>query len=93
MLVAYIVCDIGLTVTMITMIWKRIIPLKNTGVRIIATLCNPIMLPGVIGNLLAFLPWPVNQLDHGTESFGHALVLILGLILLKGMDCEGELPA
>lgn len=93
MLVAYIVCDIGLTVTMITMIWKRIIPLKNTGARIIATLCNPIMLPGVIGNLLALLPWPVNQLDHGTESFGHALVLILGLILLKGMDREGELPA
>jgi hypothetical protein len=24
-------------------------------------------------------------LDHGTESFGHALVLMLGLILLKEM--------
>jgi hypothetical protein len=49
------------------------------------------MLPGVIGNLLALLPWPINQLDHGTESFGHALVLLLGLILLKEMERSGEL--
>ena len=48
------------------------------------------MLPGLIGNLLALLPWPLNQLNHGTESFGHALVLILGLILLKGMARSGE---
>ena len=34
---------------------------------------------------MALLPWPVNQLDHVTESFGHALVLIPGLILLKEM--------
>ena len=93
MLIAYIVCDIGLTVTVIAMIWKRIIPLRNTGKRIIATLCNPIMLPGVIGNLVALLPWPINQLDHGTESFGHALVLILGLVLLKEMRKTGELSS
>jgi hypothetical protein len=49
------------------------------------------MLPGVIGNLLALLPWPINQLDHGTESFGHALVLMLGLILLKEMVRAGEI--
>jgi hypothetical protein len=49
------------------------------------------MLPGVIGNLLLLLPWPFNQLDHGTESFGHALVLMLGLILLKEMSRAGEI--
>ena len=85
MAIAYIVCDAGLTVIMIAMVWKRIIPPKSTGARILATLCNPLMLPGIVGNLLGLLPWPVNQLDHGTESFGHALVLLLGLILLKEM--------
>ena len=85
MAAAYIVCDAGLTVIMIAMVWKGIIPLKNTLARILATLCNPLMLPGVVGNLLGLLPWPVNQLDHGTESFGHALVLMLGLILLHEM--------
>ena len=90
MLTAYIVCDLGLAVIMITLVWKRIIPLKSTGARILASLCNPIALPGIVGNLLALLPWPVNQLDHGTESFGHALVLILGLILLRDMEKNGE---
>jgi len=85
MAAAYVLCDIGLTVVMITLVWKRIIPLKSTWARVLATLCNPIMLPGVVGNLLALLPWPLDQLDHGTESFGHALVLMLGLILLKEM--------
>ena len=85
MAIAYIVCDAGLTVIMITLVWKGLIPLKSTGARILATLCNPLMLPGIVGNLLGLLPWPVNQLDHGTESFGHALVLLLGLILLKEM--------
>ncbi len=91
MLGAYIICDLGLTVIMITMIWKKIIPLKSIGARILATLCNPIMMPGVMGNLFLLLPWPVNQLDHGTESFGHALVLMLGLILLKEMVKAGEI--
>jgi hypothetical protein len=50
------------------------------------------MLPGVIGNIFSLLPWPINQLDHGTESFGHALVLMLGLILLKEMARAGEIP-
>ena len=85
MAAAYILCDVGLTITMIALVWKRIIPLKSTGARILATFCNPILLPGVFGNLMALLPWPLNQLDHGTESFGHALVLILGLILHKDM--------
>ena len=91
MAIAYLLCDVLLTVIMIVMIWKRIIPLKSTGARILATLCNPMALPGIVGNLLTFLPWPVNQLDHGTESFGHALILILGLFLLKEMDRMGEL--
>ena len=91
MLIAYILCDVGLTIVMIVMIWKNIIPLKSTFARILATLCNPMAFPGIIGNLLTILPWPVNQLDHGTESFGHALVLILGLILLREMYKAGEL--
>ncbi|MBQ1466553.1 MAG: hypothetical protein IIZ17_07760, partial [Eubacteriaceae bacterium] len=76
---------------MIAMVWKGIIPLKGTGAKIFASLCNPIMMPGIVGNLMTLLPWPLNQLDHGTESFGHALVLILGLILLKEMTKEEEL--
>ena len=91
MVIAYLLCDVLLTVVVIAMIWKKILPLKSTGTRILATLCNPMVLPGVVGNLLALLPWPLNQLDHGTESFGHALVLVLGLILLKAMDRSGEL--
>ena len=90
MLIAYILCDAGLTAAMVAMVWKRIIPLKNTKARILATFCNPMVLPGVVGNLLALLPWPVSQLDHGTESFGHALVLFLGLVLLAGMERNGE---
>ncbi len=91
MLIAYVLCDVVLTVVMIVLVWKRVIPLKSTGARICATLCNPLMLPGIVGNLLTLLPWPVNQLDHGTESFGHALVLVLGLILLCEMRRAGEL--
>lgn len=91
MLIAFILCDVGLTVVMIVMVWKKIIPLKNTAARILATLCNPLMLPGIVGNLFTLLPWPLNQLDHGTESFGHALVLVLGLILLRAMSKAGEL--
>ena len=92
MLAAYILCDVLLTVVMIALVWKRIIPLKSTFARILATLCNPMMLPGVVGNLLTLLPWPVNQLDHGTESFRHALVLMLGMILLGEMTKAGEVP-
>ncbi len=91
MLIAYILCDFGLTVIMIVLTWKKVIPLPNIGARIAATLCNPFMLPGVIGNLFTLFPWPINQLDHGTESFGHALILILGLILLKDMNKSGEI--
>lgn len=91
MLIAFIFCDLGLTAVMPVLVWKRIIPLRNTLERILATLCSPLMMAGVIGNLFTLLPWPLNQLDHGTESFGHALVLILGLILLREMDKAGEL--
>jgi len=68
--------------------WPRICHLLKLG--ILAALCNPILLPGVVGNLVALLPWPINQLDHATESFGHALVLVLGLILLKEMGNTGK---
>ena len=91
MLIAFILCDLGLTIVMPVMVWKNIIPLKSTLARILATLCSPLMMAGVVGNLFTLLPWPLNQLDHGTESFGHALVLLLGLILLREMSKAGEL--
>ena len=91
MLIAFILCDLGLTVVMIVMVWKKLIPLKSTLAQILATLCSPLMMAGVVGNLFTLLPWPLNQLDHGTESFGHALVLLLGLILLREMSKAGEL--
>ncbi|MBQ9324291.1 MAG: hypothetical protein IJ246_00820 [Clostridia bacterium] len=93
MAAAYILCDIGLSAAMIAMVWKGVIPLKSQVGRILATMCNPIMCPGLVGNLLSLFPWPLNQLDHGTESFGHALVLMLGIILLKEMHRSGELHA
>ena len=91
MVIAYIICDVGLAIIMVTLVWKGIIPLKKTGSKILASFCNPIALPGVIGNVAAVFPWPINQLDHGTESFGHALVLVLGLILLDEMTRSGEI--
>ncbi len=91
MLIAYILCDVLLTVVMLVLVWTKRIPLKNTAQRILASFCNPLMLPGIVGNLFTLLPWPINQLDHGTESFGHALVLLLGLVLLNAMDRAGEL--
>lgn len=90
MIAAYVLCDIGLAVIMLNLIWRKVIPLPGTGARILASLCNPIALPGIFGNLMALLPWPLNQLDHGTESFGHALVLILGLVLLRDMEAGKE---
>ena len=89
MLAAFIVGDGILSAVMIVMVWKRIIPLKSTGARIFATLCNPIACAGIVGNLMMLLPWPLNQIDVGSESAGHALVLMLGLILLKEMSNNG----
>lgn len=91
MLIAFILCDGLFTVVMPALIWKKLIPLRSTGTRVLATLCGPLFCAGIIGNLFTLLPWPLNQLDHGTESFGHALILLLGLALLKRMREAGEL--
>ena len=91
MLAAYFLCDVLLTVVMLVLIWKRMLPLKNTAQRILASFCNPIAVAGIVGNLLTLLPWPLNQLDHGTESAGHLLVLTLGMVLLREMTENGEL--
>lgn len=88
MLAAFIIGDGMLSAVMIVMVWKRILPLKSTGTRILATLCNPIVCAGLIGNLMTLLPWPLNQLDVGSESAGHALVLVLGLVLFKEIRKE-----
>lgn len=91
MLIAFVLCDVVLTVIMIVMVWKRFIPLKSSGMRILATLFNPMIFQGIVGNLFTLLPWPLNQFDHGTESMGHALVLVLGLVLLSAMEKAGEI--
>ena len=91
MLAAYLLCDVLLSVVMIVMIWKRMLPLKSTAQRVLASLCNPIAFAGIVGNLFTLLPWPIDQLDHGTESAGHLLVLALGLVLLREMTKSGEL--
>ena len=92
MLAAFLLCDGLFTVIMPALIWKKLLPLKTTLSRILATLCGPLFCAGIIGNLFTLLPWPLNQLDHGTESFGHALILMLGLLLLRHMQQAGELP-
>ena len=91
MLAAYFLCDVLLTVVMLVLIWKRMLPLKNTAQRILASFYNPIAFAGIVGNLLTLLPWPLDQLDHGTESAGHLLVLTLGMVLLREMTENGEL--
>ena len=83
LLASYILCDVLLSIVML--------PLKSTGQRILASLCNPIAFAGIVGNLFTLLPWPLNQIDHGTESTGHLLVLALGLVLLREMTKSGEL--
>ena len=90
LLAAYILCDVLLSVVIIVMIWKKMIPLKTTVQRVLASFCNPIAFAGIVGNLFTLLPWPLNQIDHGTESAGHLLVLALGLVLLRGMAKSGE---
>ena len=79
-----------LCVVMIVMIWKKMLSLKNTAHRILASFCNPIVFTGIVGNLFTLLPWPLDQIDHGTESAGHLLVLALGLVLLREMAKSGE---
>ena len=61
------------------------------GTLLLASLCNPIAFAGIVGNLFTLLPWPLDQIDHGTESTGHLLVLALGLVLLREMTKSGEL--
>ena len=91
MLAAFLLCDGLFTVVMPVLIWKKLLPLKTALSRILATLCGPLFFAGIVGNLFTLLPWPLNQLDHGTESGGHALILVLGLLLLRHMQQAGEL--
>jgi len=90
MLAAYLLCDVLLSVVMLVLIWKGLLPLKTTAQRILASLCNPIAFAGIVGNLFTLLPWPLDQIDHGTESAGHLLVMVLGLVLLREMAKSGE---
>ena len=85
MIVSFIFCDVNLTVIMIILIWKNIIPLSSIWKRIFATFCNPLMSLGIFGAILSYFPWPINQLKYGCQSFGYASVLYLGLILNDAM--------
>lgn len=49
-----------------------------------------VVFTGIVGNLFTLLPWPLDQIDHGTESAGHLLVLVLGLVLLREKAKCGE---
>ncbi len=82
LLASYLICDVLISVVMVVMIWKKMLPLRTTAQRILASFCNPIAFAGIVGNLFTLLPWPLNQIDHGTESAGHLLILVLGLVLL-----------
>ena len=82
LLASYLICDVLVSVVMVVMIWKKMLPLRTTAQRILASFCNPIAFAGIVGNLFTLLPWPLNQIDHGTESAGHLLILVLGLVLL-----------
>ena len=64
MLAAYLLCDVLLTAVMLVLIWKRMLTLKNTWQRILTSLCNPMVFAGIVGNLFALLPWPLDQLDQ-----------------------------
>lgn len=48
------------------------------------------MAASITCGIMTLLPWPINQLDAGSESAGHALVLVLGLVLLKEMSNNGD---
>ena len=52
--------------------------------------CNaaPLLAAYILCDVL--LPWPLDQIDHGTESAGHLLVLVLGLVLLREKAKCGE---
>lgn len=52
LLAAYILCDVLLSVVMLVMIWKRMLPLKNTAQRILASFCNPHRFYGDCGKSL-----------------------------------------
>ena len=91
LLASYILCDVLLSIVMLVLIWKRMLPLKSTGQRILASLCNPIAFAESLHQRYDSEIWPLNQIDHGTESTGHLLVLALGLVLLREMTKSGEL--
>ena len=90
MAISLIACDFNLTVIMIILIWKKIIPLSSIWKRIFATLYNPLMSLCICGTILSYFPWPINQLKYGCQSFGYALVLYLGLILNDSMKVKQQ---
>ena len=89
LLAAYILCDVLLSVVMLVMIWKRMLPLKNTAQRILASFCNPSFY-GDCGKSLhaSAVAAGSDRSRHG--SAGHLLVLVLGLVLLREKAKCGE---
>ena len=69
---------------------NRNAPAEKHSTADIGILLQPHRFTGIVGNLFTLLPWPLDQIDHGTESAGHLLVLVLGLVLLQEKAKCGE---
>lgn len=74
---SFFFADVFLSIAMILLICKGTLPIGKW-----AVLCNPLV-SAMLGNLLALLPWPINQIDPATESFGHLLILLIGYSIVR----------
>ena len=84
-----------LTVVMLVLIWKRMLPLKNTAQRILASLCNLMTFAGIVGQV------KILDLGDALHIFQHlgnqplvGIELPLGKTLLRplhgGVDGEEQ---
>lgn len=76
MIAYFLAADGVLCVVMVMLVWRRTLPVGRA-----AVLCNPVV-TAVLGNVFALLPWPISQLDPASESLGHLLIMVVGLITL-----------
>lgn len=76
-LAAFAAGDGCLMIAMLALVGRKTLPVGKW-----ALLCNPVLIPLIIGNLTTMLPWPVNQFDHFSESLGHLAVLAVGMVVI-----------
>lgn len=77
-LAAFVAGDGCLMVAMLVLVWKKTLPVGKW-----ALICNPVLMPLIIGNLTTLLPWPFSQFDNFTESLGHLTILAIGLSVVN----------